>query len=315
VTALPSRSKIKLATLRLRATRPHLPDSVSPLENRLTILMTMRVTTTDRLAILDMVLNHLESAIPTSVSVRALDASESQFRDPVASTFKERSLPVHLDHIALPMSQSYRKLLAECGTKYAYFQFDDQILVNLSDTFLHAACDLLDRYAGKVSVVSPSWPVAVDINHERRVVDVSAHQRRVDRRGRERFDFRTPRAQRPVRVDSIRGLRFGIFENFLYGFYFNNVVVPVDDYAERLDWYMNNLRTTSVHDIEVAAAARTLGPFWRHIAICLDNVCLLDLDFSHTSETRRAHMSKARAAFDALHNGYQIVANNSTVGK
>jgi hypothetical protein len=54
----------------------------------------------------------------------------------------------------------------------------------------------------------------------------------------------------------------------LYGFYFNNLVAPVSDFAERLAWYRRRLDTTSVHAIEMASARKSFGPIWTHLAIC-----------------------------------------------
>src|SRR5437762_11383589 len=43
--------------------------------------------------------------------------------------------------------------------------------------------------------------------------------------------------------EKIGDYEFGIFENRFYGFYFHNIVVPTQDYANRLEWYMQHTRS------------------------------------------------------------------------
>ena len=58
-------------------------------------------------------------------------------------------------------------------------------------------------------------------------------------------------------------------------------------------------------EIELAAADRTTGPYWTHLAICLSKVCMVDLDFAPTAGAVRPPNDRNRVVLEALRAGYQ----------
>ena len=301
-----SRTRIKAKTARLLLSRSRgtSPGATSPSPS-ISVLMSFRITSPERAAILQTVLQQLKRSLEgPGMTLWASDASD---RPSVETETALRALPVEVIHRyeRLPMASSYVGMLGECGTEFCYLQFDDQLTTNLSERFLRASCELLRRNRGRIDVVSIPWPEAVRVDHEKKEVVVVCYQRD----GAGRYAMGAGPA-RPLWVEKIDGFSFGIFENFLYGFYFNHLIARTDDYARRLGWYMNRLGSTSVHEIEVAAASRELGPFWTHIAVCLDDIALVDLDHVHTEESMRPVRDGAREVYEAINAGYAIDATH-----
>jgi hypothetical protein len=83
-------------------------------------------------------------------------------------------------------------------------------------------------------------------------------------------------------------------------------VAPACDFARRLGWYLDALGTTSAHQVELAAAPKLRGPWWTHVAVCLDGVTLLDLDYAHTDAAVRDEVPANRVVFDAVAAGAAI---------
>ena len=272
------------------------------------MLMTFKVTNEDRASILRVVLDRLRKDLAGSdLPVLAADASSDPYSDRARAHLLE--LSTHIDHRRsdAPMTLGYRELLDGCSTPYCYLQFDDQITTNLSPGLLLAATRFLDRHED-VPVVTAVWPLEVTVDEARREVRVVTHRKKrslLD--GGETYRFgQTRKARRPVLVEEVDGYRFGLFENFYYGFYFNHIVTRPGDYSKRLGWYLETLGSTSAHEIELSARDRTFGPVWSHVAVCLDGVSILDVDYSHTDASVRPHTSTARDVHRALSAGYGI---------
>jgi hypothetical protein len=297
-------ARIKRAGFGLRRRLAALDDPKRDTATQLpTMLVALKVTNSDRLAIftalLRLVTRNLDGGkVPVSIA----DASDEPFANEVKALAEGSGLAVRYEHKPEPMAVAFGDLLAGCETKYCYLQFDDMLTANLSTPFLAACCKMLDRYDPYVKVVSIPWATSAVVDHERRSIRVSAFEETDG----PRYLFRDPPTQKPVFTCVVDGFTFGVFENFLYGFYFNNLVAPVSDFAERLAWYRRRLDTTSVHAIEMASARKSFGPIWTHLAICLDDVSILDIDFSHTEATVRAEESRNRAHFEAIRDDYDL---------
>ena len=290
------------------------PRSEPALES-VSVLMTFKVDNDDRASVLDLVLDRLGKDLAGSdIPLHISDASPDRYASLARSKAATVSRTVNYRRSEKPMSLSYADLLEGCPTPYCYLQFDDQITTNLSSDYLLAACSFLDRYSRYVPLVSAVWPLEVKVDDDRHQVRVLTHRRKESAFGRgESYKFAYHRPRRPLFIEEIDGLRFGVFENFYYGFYFNHIVTRADDYSRRLHWYLEALDSVSVHEIELAAKDRTLGPFWTHIAVCLDGMALLDLDYSHTASSVRPVASTARDVHRALSQGYGIRAVHTDV--
>ena len=308
---LASWRKIRAQSRLLMASRGTTPPARTELRESVSVLMTFKVDNDDRASILDLVFDRLGRDLAGSdIDLHISDASPDRYA--ARARAKAATITPNASHERSdkPMSLSYLDLLEVCSTPYCYLQFEDQITTNLSSTYLLAACKFLDRHRAFVPLVSAVWPLEVKVEDAHREIRVLTHRQRRSKMGRgEVYEFAYQRPQRPLFVEGIDGYRFGVFENFYYGFYFNHIVTPVDDYSRRLHWYLDALNTVSVHEIELATMFRTLGPFWTHIAVCLDGMSVLDLDYSHTESSVRPVMSTARDVHRALTNGFDIRAS------
>lgn len=304
--------RTKAATLRV--VRAHdrknrSTDSTYAVSDKVTILMSLRVAPRERLSILEVTLRQLALTLGQSgIHLRVDDASDPEVAEDVRAAFERLPMPAIYENSVRPMTAGYLDLLRKCRTDFCYLQFDDQVTTNLSPALLDASCKFLERYGQHVPVVSATWPTRVEVADE--VIHVTTYE--VGSNGRRTwYAFQSGRAISPVFVEKIQNHTFAVFENFMYGFYFNHVIVPVDDYRSRLQWYVDHVDASSAHRIEVAAARKTLGPFWTHVAVCLDDVAILDLDFQHTPAALRPVAATARQVFEALRQGSAIEARHT----
>lgn len=308
---LASWRKIRAQSRLLMASRGTAAPARAELRESVTVLMTFKVDNEDRASILDLVFDRLGRDLTGSdIDLHISDASPDRYA--ARASAKAATITSNARHRRSdkPMSLSYLDLLEACSTPYCYLQFEDQITTNLSSDYLLAACKFLDRHRSFVPLVSAVWPLEVKVDDTHREIRVLTHRQRGSKIGRDDvYEFAYKRPQRPLFVEEIDGYRFGVFENFYYGFYFNHIVTPVDDYSRRLRWYLDALNTVSVHEIELATMFRTLGPFWTHIGVCLDGMSVLDLDYSHTESSVRPVMSTARDVHEALTKGFDIRAS------
>lgn len=309
-----SRVRTKIATIKIvRAHKARSKTNRSPAElaDMPSILMSLKVVPPDRLSILKATLRQLRLALGHSrIHVFIDDASEPAVASEVREAFEALPMPITYENSSRHMTQSYLHLLAQCHTQFCYLQFDDQVTTNLSPRFLAASCEFLERYGRYVPVVSATWPTAVEVKPGS--IRVTTYEVGWKRR-RSLYKFQSGRWLSPIFVEEINGHSFAVFENFMYGFYFNHVIVPVHDYRSRLQWYVDHVDASSVHRIEVAAARRTMGPFWTHVAVCLDDVAIVDLDFQHTAAALRPVAPTARDVFEALQAGWTIETRHKEV--
>lgn len=290
-------------------------SSLTDVREAISVLMTFKVSNDDRGSILSVVSDRLRKDLGgADIPILIGDASPDRYAGPARNVLSLVSSDVDYRRHNRPMTLSYLDLLDACSTPYCYLQFEDQIMTNLSPGFLLAGCKLLKKYAGIVPAVTAVWPLKVAVDESRREIQVLVHRRRRSAiRRREQYEFGEARRQRPLLIEEIDGYRFGIFRNFYYGFSFFHIITRADDYARRLRWYIDRVGSSSAHEIELAASDRTLGPFWTHFAVCLDDVAVLDVDYSHTNESVRPEASTAREVHRALAAGFDIRAFHSDV--
>ena len=241
-----------------------------------------------------------------------IDASEPAYLPEIKALFPELGLPLSYETAPLPLCSAYLRLLRGTPQRYSYIQLDDAVTLGMRPEFLQAACELLEKYAGLLNVVSIELPVSVDVIEAERAVEIVMCRQKNGKRGAE-YSFGVG----PLTLlwkEKIGEYEFGIFENRFYGFYFHNMLVPTQDYAQRLQWYMQHISPTSVHEIELAAADRTRGPYWTHVAVCLSKVCMVDLDFAPTAGAVRKPNDRNRIVLEALRAGFQARIRMETAG-
>lgn len=277
----------------------------------LSVIMSFRVATDERLEMLHTVLERLQQSIGAErLELFIADASPEPYFDRIAGTLGD--LPFHVQHSPsdASLAQGFLEALGRSATEYVYLQFDDQHTSNLSAPLLGAACKLLDRYKGLVDVLAVPWPLSVSVLADQGQIELETHKRHGGHR-RRAFSFGFYPRKRAVVLEEIDGYTFGIFNNFTYGFFFNNIVTRAADYEGRMRWYLDNV-SEKAHDIELSARNRAVGPCWTHIAVCLDDVALLDLDFQHTDLSVRSESPTARAVFDVVRQGGAINSFHET---
>jgi hypothetical protein len=296
------------ANLPLRA-----PDM--PLSDLIVALLSYRITNEDRLRIFSIMLSRLGQQIATTgVSLRVEDSSDPAWTNQASALLKNSAVPVLLEAKPEKLCEAYADMLRAVKQKYFYLQFDDFITVGLSGEFLRSCCELLEKYSGLVNVIPIMWPRRVEIVDEKRAVEITSHEiLPAAENSPVRYHFGFGEPVTPLFTEKFGDFEFGIFENFQYGFFFNHLVAPVADYAERLAWFMENVSSTSVHQIELAASQRTVGPFFTHLAICLGDVCLLDLDYAHTAEAVRPQVQANRLVCNALEQGFRLQVHNNSL--
>lgn len=293
-----------VASRRVRRAMHRLPPlrEPAPLDDRLRMVLSNRVANEDRLRLLSVVLARLSDDLatePPAITVR--DASDEPLLSQARQRWEATGLPV--EHLAVhePMLTAFRTVAESAAEPYLTFQFDDTLTAGLRPAYLRAACTLLDRWRGVVDIVTPPWSLATELDEGRRVVRVISHEL-----VGARYRFTASRPRRPLAIETVAGLRFGIFENPTYGFFFNHMVVPREDYLRRVRWFEQHVSATSVHAIEVAAEHGLRGPTWRHAAICLDGISLLDLDYAHTGAALRHERPDLVQLVERLEDGWEL---------
>jgi len=303
-----SRRRIRRATRSLQQRRNGgeiAPISASSVSDYLGVIISYKITQPQRIAMLAETLQTLKGALHnTAVPVRVIDASDPSYLTEIKPLFAQLGLPLIYETAPLHLPAACLEMLRASRQRYAYIQLDDAVTLGMRAEFFEAACALLEKYDGVLNVVSIELPVSVEVNEAERVVDIVMCRQRTSRH-RIDYSFGMDPPLTLLWKEKIGDYEFGIFENRFYGFYFHNMVVPTQDYANRLEWYMQHTSQTSVHEIELAAADRTTGPYWTHLAICLSKVCMVDLDFAPTAGAVRPPNDRNRVVLEALRAGYQ----------
>ena len=281
------------------------PISNSNISDHIGVIISYKIAEPLRVLILTETLQILKRALRGSaVPIRVIDASDPPYASQSEPLFAQLDLPVFYETAPLRLCEAYLKMLRATRQRYTYVQLDDAVTLGLRPEFLHAACTLLDKYDGLLNVVSIELPVGVEIVATERAVNVVMFRQR-NSGDKADYSFGVGPPLRLLWKERIGDYEFGVFENRFYGFYFHNLVVPTRDYASRLEWYMEHISQTSVHAIELAAADRTVGPYWTHLAICLSRVCMVDLDFAPTPGAVRPPNDCNRVVMEALRAGYE----------
>src|SRR5207253_4488787 len=179
------------------------------------------------------------------------------------------------------------------------FLLDDIWQVGFGAEYLRDAVTFLERHRDRVHVVAAVIAGDTLVEPSTHSIRVTSHRQR---RSTYRFGF-GPKV-RPLHVERVGSHTFGVFPNFLYGFFFNDLVARTDDYSARLRWYLDNI-SHDAHTIELAARAWR-GPVWRHIAVPLDAMPSIDLDYARTGVGTRPEDPTARALVDAIADGWPI---------
>lgn len=248
---------------------------------------------------------HLARQVGALVPVTVSDASPEPLAPRVRAVWQRTGADVEISDVRGSLPASLDELLSRMDEPWFALQFDDMLTAGLSPELLQAACRLLDRYAHALHVVCPFWPLQVSVDPSAQRIVAESHEER-NRRGATEYRFLSTGWLRPVVVEKVDGLRFGIFENFTYGFFFNHLIAPVDDFRTRLAWYRRHVDPDDAHAIELAAAPKLRGPWWTHLAVPLDGCTLVDLDYSHTQAAVRAQQPELREVHDAVQKGWPI---------
>jgi hypothetical protein len=298
--------RTKRTTVRILAAAPHRSRQIADLGERMTVIMSYRVASERRAEMLRIGVQHLaRSLVSVDVPIQVIDASPADWQTATRAIWQDSGLAPNLTFEDASLVRSYARLLERTDTPYCLVQFDDVLTVGLGPGFLAAAADLLERYSGLVSVVRPAWAHNVRLRDPEATIELTVDWsgRPVRRRS---YHLRAGVRQRPSRIEVIRGHAFGLFENTGYGFVFNTLVAPTRDFGRRLRWYAEHVSADSPQRIELAAADRTVGPYWSHIAVCLTGtVVTLDFDAEHTPSSVRADTADP-ALLRALSAGYEI---------
>lgn len=274
-------------------------EKASPPE-RVAVVSTYRIQDANRLRILEATVRHLSKTFSGStVPFVVRDASDPLHAQSAHDIWSASGLPTDWQIDGLPLVDSLEGAVGALEEPYFCLQFDDMLTVGMDPSYLAAATQVLGRFSGDVGVVCPVWPLKVELRNG--VIEIEAYE--TGPRGALRF---RDGVVRPVEMVTIDERRFAIFENFTYGFFFNALVAPVDDFLFRLSAFRAHAATSSAHAIELFAAAKSHGPWWTHIAVCLDGVSLLDLDFAHTSQALRLNSPEVERLVEALENGSPI---------
>ena len=302
-----SRWVIRRATRRLKQRR-HAgftgPISRVNVADLVGVILSYKITNPERFAIVAETIATLKRALrDTAVSVRVIDASDPTYVSQVKPLFAQLGLPVTYEAAPLRLTAASLQLLRATPQPYSYIQLDDAVTLGLQPEFFQAACALLKKYEGILHVVSIELPVSVQVVASERAVDIVMFRQTNGEHGTE-YSFGVG----PLTLlwtERIGDYEFGLFENRFYGFYFHNLVVPTQDYANRLEWFMEHISRNSMHAIELAAKDRTVGPYWTHVAVCLSKVCMVDLDFAPTPGAVRPQNDHNRVVMEALRTGYE----------
>jgi hypothetical protein len=308
VLARPARRLLKHRRTEAASVRIHARAQVAPVASEapdICVLTSYRVHNEERLRMLTAAVSSLDGALGGSgIPISVRDSSSAAFVSRTRALWQATQLSVTVKQAEEPMSSALLHLLGATRERWFYLQFDDEITCGLSPAFLRASCRLLEHFGGDVGVVAPYWPVETLLDSHGDVVVVS-HE--LDAGGSYRFGP-AGRPVRPVATVDVDGHRFGIFENFTYGFFVNHLVADTADYRARLKWYLERARTDSVHRVENVAASGLRGPAWTHVAVCLDGVALVDLDFAHTGAAVRQDDSRPREVLAAVEQGRAVRA-------
>ena len=300
-----SRIKIGWSSRELRRFQPaqHVtPPHATP---DLSVLMSYRVHNQERLSILSAVIRALSVQLAgLEIAIHIVDCSTPEMRAQVSALWDASPLDVRRTEADISLCEALWMLLSSCESRWFYLQFDDMITAGLDRNFLAGACELLGSYEGLIDVVCPFWPLERDFLEESHRVHLVSHEVSAGRRPRYRFTTGGLRA--PVVEGTFSGRQFGVFENFTYGFFFNNLVAPTEDFRRRMSWYRQHVSSESVHRIEEVAAAKLTGPFWRHVGVCLDGAAILDVDFAHTAAAVRPEVPDNLRSWKAVMANWQI---------
>ena len=309
-----SQLRIRVATSKFRRRRAALTSlenqsELSPVStNDIAIFLSYKVTDELRLRILRTVMGDFERTMSgSSVQLNVVDASEPFYLEQTRPLMNSLKLPVQFMSSPQRLIQAYADLLAQTKQDFFYLQFDDFITAGLEPEFLRSCASLLQRYEGLLNVVAVMWPYAINVIDSEQKVEVVAYRTtKNSKTAQTQYHFGFGEPQTPIFVEKVGDYEFGIFENFVYGIFFNHLIAPTRDYETRLRWYMSHISQISAHTIELAAEDRTQGPFWTHIAICLSDISLVDLDYAHTQDAVRPEIAANEKVCDALNQGYQL---------
>lgn len=301
------------AARRLRRHRwhpaPTTPATIRSDKRTPEVVSSYRVADDDRARMLSITARSLGAALGGSgARVTVADASDGPWRRRSEEAWAGTGLDVRLLPSTAPLAAAVDELVAAATTDVFALQFDDTITVGLDETWLRSAADLVRAYDGAL-VVAPQWPIAVRADVNRHRVEVEPHRRSAS--GRYRFWFGG--WQRPVAVEDVAGHAFGIFVNFGYGFFFNNLVAERRAFAERLAWYRRHVSADNAHAIELAGF-EWRGPVWEHVAVPLDGPVLLDLDYRHTGTSVRREHPERRDVCTVLEAGGDVVVERRSSG-
>ena len=270
---------------------------VSPeLGSRIFLSSVYRINSPVRQQILNVALaTTLNPLAHSGLTVRVIDASVEEYIPANRGAFvKIPGLELDFQAKALRQAPSVIDVLNKSRQPYFSMVYDDMPVVGYTPEFLTSACDFFDDFKGVVNVMLIELVTRIECNHDKKQIVCDLRT----------LEFRS-RGIKPERVVQYGNYSFAIVKNFHYGFFFNTIVAPAQDYAKRLSWFMNHISEKDSNKIELAGQAFR-GPAWFYVAIPLD-VFTLDLDFSPTEHSIRSGTAIQKAVYEGLQNGYQIM--------
>lgn len=229
-----------------------------------------------------------------NIPIRVVDASNAEYIAVNKNIFSDLNLS-HLDFQTSnkKLTTVYRDTLLEAKEKYFCTIFDDQPIIGLTEDALSAGTALLEDFSGLVDIILFENLSACQSEESTQTLVCDLKNLDSVRSG-----------HKPLGVVKYGDYSFAIFRNFHCGFFFNTMIGPCRDYAQRLSWYMKNIDEDSPHKIE-RAAGRGRGPVYKYIAVPLQTF-MLDIDFEHTGPTRAVN-HESRNIFEALKRHFNII--------
>lgn len=246
----------------------------------------------------------LQTAVPltlknlsgSDLDIRVIDSSPGDFVEKNKSLFEFfnlKKLRYEIKPASLP--QAYEEFLRMTGKKFFCSFFDDQPIIGMNMEFLKASVQLLEDFAGLVDVVVFNYANDLHIENTKKVLYYNL----------ESLDFKK-RGIKPLGVVKYGNYSFAIVPNYLYGFFFNNIIGRTKTYLEKLSWYRKRISENGTHKIELFGMWK-LGPSFEYIAVPLE-VFMLDAGYEQAAGgPPRDPLAVNKKIFEALKNGYKLI--------
>ncbi|MBF0239020.1 MAG: hypothetical protein HQM12_15060 [SAR324 cluster bacterium] len=266
--------------------------SSEDLKDNFFFLSTFITATADRMKILEATIPQSFIEIGNSnLTVRVIDASDKNWSGKIESVFEKiHGINLQYKNQKIQFAPSIYNTLQQCSEKYFCLVYDDQPIFGLNTSFLKASCQLLKDYEGSLDMVLMETLKDYRIENDKIYFNLSDL-------GCKQYSHKL------IEEVSYNGHKFGIYENYQYGFFFNTIIASCKDYSKRLEWYLKNIGENGQH-IELAGKAAK-GPIFHHIAVSHE-VFMMDIGYEHTTLSIRGNKASRKDLYQALKKGYGI---------